>query len=70
VSQSAIFLFGTAVFFLGGVGLVLVGLDAFHSWSDEDEVAGGPAFREAEQARADAREDARVEHDAHEEKDR
>jgi len=67
VSQSAIFLFGTAVFFLGGVGLVLVGLDAFRAWSVEDEVAGGPAFREAEQARADAREDARV---AHEEKDR
>jgi len=56
VSQLAIFLFGTAVFFLGGVGLVLVGLDAFRSWSDDDEAAGAPAFREAELARADARE--------------
>lgn len=59
MSQFAIFLFGTAVFFLGGVGLVLVGLDAFRSWSDDDEVAGGPAFREAEQARAEARAEAR-----------
>jgi len=55
VSQFAIFLFGTAVFFLGAVGLVLVGLDAFRAWSDDDEAAGEPAFREAEQARADAR---------------
>jgi hypothetical protein len=58
VSQLAIFLFGTGVFFLGGVGLVLVGLDAFHSWSDDDETAGEPAARAAEQARADARESA------------
>jgi hypothetical protein len=56
VSQVGIFLFGVVVFFLGGVGLVLVGLDAFHSWSDEDEAAGEPAFRAAEQARADAHE--------------
>jgi len=56
VSQLGIFLFGIAVFFLGGVGLVLVGLDAFHSWSDDDEMAGEPAARAAEQARADARE--------------
>ena len=55
MSQLAIFLFGTGVFFLGGVGLVLVGLDAFHSWSDDDETAGAPAFRAAEEARADAR---------------
>ena len=58
MSQLAIFLFGTGVFFLGGVGLVLVGLDAFHSWSDDDETAGEPAARAAEQARADARESA------------
>jgi len=56
VSQTAIFLFGTGVFFVGGVGLVLVGLDAFHSWSDDDETAGEPAARAAEQARADERE--------------
>jgi len=37
VSQANIFLFGVAVFFIGGVGLVLVGLDAFRSWSDVDE---------------------------------
>ena len=55
MSQLAIFLFGTGVFFLGGVGLVLVGLDAFHSWSDDDETAGEPAARAAEQARADER---------------
>ena len=55
MSQLAIFLFGTGVFFLGGVGLVLVGLDAFRSWSDDDETAGEPAARAAEQARADAR---------------
>ena len=58
MSQLAIFLFGTGVFFLGGVGLVLVGLDAFHSWSDDDETAGEPAARAAEQARADARQPA------------
>jgi hypothetical protein len=55
VSQFAIFLFGTVVFFLGGVGLVLVGLDAFRSWSDDDETAGESAFRAAEQVRAEAR---------------
>jgi len=58
VSQTAIFLFGTGVFFVGGVGLVLVGLDAFHSWSDDDETAGEPAARAAEQARAGERESA------------
>ena len=58
MSQLGIFLFGVAVFFLGGVGLVLVGLDAFHSWSDDDETAGEPAARAAEQARAGARQDA------------
>jgi hypothetical protein len=36
VSEFGIFLFGAAVFFVGGVGLVLVGLDAFRSWSDVD----------------------------------
>jgi hypothetical protein len=56
VSQFAIFLFGVGVFFVGGVGLVLVGLDAFHSWSDDDEEAGEPAARAAEHARAEARE--------------
>jgi hypothetical protein len=55
VNQTAIFLFGVGVFFLGGVGLVLIGLDAFHSWSDDDETVGEPAFRAAEQARAEAR---------------
>jgi hypothetical protein len=56
VSQLAIFLFGTAVFFIGGAGLVLIGLDAFRSWSDGDEVAGEGAFRAAEASRAAARE--------------
>jgi hypothetical protein len=37
VSQVTIFLFGLGVFFVGGVGLVLVGLDAFRAWSDVDE---------------------------------
>jgi len=37
MSDLAIFLFGVVVFFIGGVGLVLVGLDAFRSWSDTDE---------------------------------
>ena len=58
MSQVGIFLFGVGVFFLGGVGLVLVGLDAFHSWSDDDETAGQPAARAAEKARADARQPA------------
>ena len=55
MSQTAIFLFGTGVFFLGGLGLVLVGLDAFRSWSEADEATGESAFRAAEQARADGR---------------
>lgn len=37
MTQVGIFLFGVGVFFVGGVALVLVGLDAFNSWSDEDE---------------------------------
>ena len=37
MSQANIFLFGVAVFFIGGVGLVLAGLDSFRSWSDVDE---------------------------------
>ena len=56
MSQLAIFLFGVGVFFVGGLGLVLVGLDAFRSWSNDDETAGEPAARAAEEARADARE--------------
>ena len=52
MSQAAIFLFGVAVFFLGGVGLVLVGLDAFRSWSDDDEEEGHDAFEAAEASRA------------------
>ena len=55
MSQTAIFLFGTGVFFLGGLGLVLVGLDAFRSWSEADEATGESAFRAAEQARSDVR---------------
>jgi len=35
-----LFLFGAAVFFVGGLGLVLIGLDAFRSWSDDDDAAG------------------------------
>lgn len=38
MSQLAIFLFGAIVFFVAGVGLVLVGLDAVKSWSHNDEV--------------------------------
>jgi len=45
MSQTAIFLFGVGVFFIGGVGLVLVGLDAFQSWSREDEDAGSSPRR-------------------------
>lgn len=37
MSQLAIFLFGVVVFFTGGVGLVLVGLDSVKAWSREDE---------------------------------
>ena len=55
MNQLPIFLFGVGVFFLGGVGMVLIGLDLFRSWSDDDEVAGGDAFRAAEASRADER---------------
>jgi hypothetical protein len=55
VNQLAIFLFGVAVFFVGGVGMVLIGLDLFRSWEVEDEVAGGDAFRAAEADRAEER---------------
>jgi hypothetical protein len=39
VNELPLFLFGVGVFFTGGVGLMLVGLDAFRSWSDDDEDA-------------------------------
>ena len=55
MSQAVIFGFGVAVFFLGGLGLVLIGLDAFRSWSRDDHDEGLPAFGAAEAARADAR---------------
>jgi len=42
VSQVPIFLFGTVVFFMGGLGMTLVGLDAFRSWSDDDEAGASP----------------------------
>lgn len=38
MSQTAIFLFGAAVFFIGGLGLVIVGLDAVKAWSASDEI--------------------------------
>jgi hypothetical protein len=52
MSQATIFGFGVAVFFLGGIGLVLIGLDAFRSWSRDDVREGAPAFRAAEAGRA------------------
>ena len=55
MSQAAIFGFGVAVFFLGGLGMVLIGLDAFRSWSRDDIAAGELAFRAAEAARAEER---------------
>jgi len=33
VSDLALFVVGTIVFFLGGTGLVLYGLDSFNAWS-------------------------------------
>jgi hypothetical protein len=51
VSQAAIFGFGVVVFFLGGLGLVLIGLDAFRSWSRDDTSAGEPLSRAAAEAR-------------------
>jgi len=38
MSQLVIFLFGATVFFVAGVGLVLVGLDAVKAWSATDEI--------------------------------
>lgn len=61
MSQAAIFGFGVAVFFLGGLGLVLIGLDAFRSWSRDDVTEGAPAFRAAEAARAAERREDRAE---------
>lgn len=55
MSQVAIFGFGVAVFFLGGLGLVMIGLESFRSWSRGDVAAGEPAFRAAERARAEVR---------------
>lgn len=45
MSQLPIFLFGVAVFFIGGVGLVFVGLDAVKSWSARDEANSENASR-------------------------
>lgn len=61
MSQAAIFGFGVAVFFLGGLGLVLIGLDAFRSWSRDDVTEVAPAFRAAEAARAAERREDRAE---------
>lgn len=33
MSDLALFIIGTIVFFLGGTGLVLYGLDSFNAWS-------------------------------------
>ncbi len=55
MSQTAIFGFGVVVFFLGGLGMVLIGLDAFRSWSRDDITEGEPAARAAEAERAEAR---------------
>lgn len=55
MSQGAIFGFGVAVFFVGGLGLVLIGVDAFRSWSRGDIAEGETAFLEAERRRAEAR---------------
>lgn len=58
MSQAVIFGFGVVVFFLGGLGMVLIGLDAFRSWSRDDVAAGEPAFRAAEAARVEERREA------------
>ena len=55
MSQAVVFGFGVVVFFLGGLGLVLIGLDAFRSWSRNDHDEGLQAFEAAEAVRADAR---------------
>jgi hypothetical protein len=55
MSQFTIFIFGTGVFFVGALGLILIGLDAFRGWSDDDEQAGEGAFRAAEASRASER---------------
>jgi hypothetical protein len=44
MTDLALFAIGTIVFFLGGTGLVLYGLDVFQAWSvadtSDDETAG------------------------------
>jgi hypothetical protein len=53
MSDLALFTIGTLVFFLGGAGLVLYGLDTFQAWSnagtadDEDLHLGDETVREA-----------------------
>jgi hypothetical protein len=53
MSDLALFTIGTVVFFLGGVGLVLFGLDSFQAWSragkadDEDRYLDDETIRQA-----------------------
>jgi hypothetical protein len=53
MTDLALFTIGTLVFFLGGAGLVLYGLDTFQAWSsaatadDEDEHLDDETIREA-----------------------
>lgn len=53
MTDLALFAIGTIVFFLGGVGLVLYGLDTFQTWSaagtsdDEDRYLKDETVRQA-----------------------
>ena len=40
MTDLALFTIGTIVFFLGGTGLVLYGLDSFKAWSASDSPEG------------------------------
>ena len=53
MTDLALFTIGTIVFFLGGTGLVLYGLDSFKAWSASDTSEGEDRYR-ADQAEGQA----------------
>lgn len=53
--------FSVAVLVLSGLGLVLIGLDAFRSFSRVDEIERAPPFRAGEAAWAAGRREGQAE---------
>ena len=51
MSDLALFITGSAVFFLGGVGIVLYALDSFQAWSIREKAADEDRYLDDETVR-------------------